>query len=438
MLSILPSTIAFQLQMAILYFFFSSITKVRKNHLLSIIIGIAVFEAAAVINVVFSNTIWINFLVAFLSNLLFAYLCFRIDLHIAAIYAVILLVLYTAVEFATIFSFSSVFGNTRDYNSDLSVLVINGAVCKTLFFLICLILSQLIRNKRTDFRYPMSFYVFPSVTALCLLVFWFICTNPSVSSKERLLLACISIVLFATNFFLFLTYTRHLEKDIEYIRIKSENDELLKEHSYYNILEHQNQELLRYAHDAKNHLSAIRLLNQDPQIDHYLNALSEQLERYANNSHSGNKMLDVIIDKYVTECELQGISFSYDVRTYNLSAVEDIDLVAILGNLLDNAVSAAADSQMKTISLETAIRNSFGVLIITNSCDAPPRYEHNILVTTKDEARLHGFGMKSVRRVLKKYDGEMRWEYSREDRQFVMTVMLDKQGLTAYGTPKKD
>ena len=38
---------------------------------------------------------------------------------------------------------------------------------------------------------------------------------------------------------------------------------------------------------------------------------------------------------------MRNIHFEYDVKLCNLNEVEDIDLVAILGNLIDNAVSAA-------------------------------------------------------------------------------------------------
>lgn len=55
-------------------------------------------------------------------------------------------------------------------------------------------------------------------------------------------------------------------------------------------------------------------------------------------------MLDVMIHKFVVDCSMRNIHFEYDVKLCNLNEVEDIDLVAILGNLIDNAVSAAEES----------------------------------------------------------------------------------------------
>ena len=139
-----------------------------------------------------------------------------------------------------------------------------------------------------------------------------------------------------------------------------------------------------YAHDTKNHLSAIQSLNTDPAIERYIVALLDQLKTYTSNCHSGNMMLDVIINKYVLDCELRNIQFTYYVRSCNLVHVEDIDLVAILGNLMDNALTAAETSVKRFVSLETTIRNGYSVVVISNSCDtAPSNYiqeHHNIIL----------------------------------------------------------
>ena len=84
--------------------------------------------------------------------------------------------------------------------------------------------------------------------------------------------------------------------------MKSELTRLQTEQSYYQILEQQNQQLMMYAHDAKKHLSAIQVLNEDPQISSYVSKLRAQLADYTHNCHSGKKLLDVMIHKYTVDC----------------------------------------------------------------------------------------------------------------------------------------
>ena len=156
----------------------------------------------------------------------------------------------------------------------------------------------------------------------------------------------------------------------------------------------------------------------------YLTALLDQLVSYTKNCHSGNMMLDVMVDKYSMDCERMGIRFDYYVKSCNLKDVADIDLVAVLGNLLDNALAAAGHSEEKTVSLETTIRNGYYVVIISNSCDVPPNAHEGKLLTTKADKKIHGFGLKSVSRTLKKYNGDFRWDYDTMSRTFIVTAMI--------------
>ena len=208
------------------------------------------------------------------------------------------------------------------------------------------------------------------------------------------------------------------------MQIQSELSRLQTEQSYYQILDQQNQQLMIYAHDAKKHLAAIQALNEDPAIGSYVTKLSEQLKDYSKSRNSGNKLLDVMLHKYDIDCKMRDISFEYDVKVCNLSQLEDIDLVAILGNLLDNAVTASEQSSEKYISVATIYRNRYSVIIVSNSCDTPPKLSGHHLISTKSGAGFHGFGMKSVAKSIKKYDGDYEWEYDAERQLFTVTVMI--------------
>ncbi len=181
-----------------------------------------------------------------------------------------------------------------------------------------------------------------------------------------------------------------------------------------------------YAHDAKKHLAAIQALNEDPKISGYVTKLSEQLKDYSRSRTSGNKLLDVMLHKYEIDCKMRGIAFEADVKTCNLSQLEDIDLVAILGNLLDNAVTAAEQSTEKYISLSTVYRNRYSVIIVSNSCDKPPKQSGNRLISTKSSTGLHGFGLKSVEATIHKYDGDYEWDYDTDKRTFTFTAMVSE------------
>lgn len=414
------------IELLIAFSIFSRISKRRFNTAATLFLGAVIFSSGAAINIIFSNTVWINVLYTLVMNFLFAAFCFHFKPATALVYSILMDLLSIIFEFATVFFVSSLIGGEiTEYNSDVGLLAIESGISKTLYFVACVLLLRPTHDRQSGASHiSISFFLYPVSTLMVLLVFWYICAHENLYDSHKILLAQMSLVLLASTVVLYISFQHSIEKDIELALIRSENRMLQTEKNYYDILEHQNRQLMQYAHDAKNHLTAIKNLSTNPRINEYIEKLSDQLGSYASSCHSGNITLDVIINKYVTECSLHGIKFDYEVRTCNLSGVEDIDLVSILGNLMDNALAASERSEDKSLSIETTQRDYYDVVIITNSCDEAPRAYGGKLVTTKDDYRLHGFGLRSVARTLTKYDGDYDWDYIPSEHLFITTVMI--------------
>lgn len=425
MLNPVVSCSVYAVDMIIIYLFFSRIAEKKISTLKCLLFGLILFEVGSALNLTFQNNLLINTLVSITTRIVFGFYCFDIRPFQAVCYSITLVVINFALELVSVLVISTL-TNTEpvDYNTNLALLIVECSTCKILLFLTCLILSHVVVPNARWSKHQLSLLFFPVSASICLAIFWFICLQDSIPPAITYLLAISSIVIFSSTVLLFMTYQHQIEMDSERIRMKSENDRLQTEKSYYKILDQQNQQLMIYAHDAKNHLAAIKNLNTDPQIGSYISKLSEQLAEYTHNCHSGNKLLDVMIHKYSVDCEIRGICFDYDVKLCNLSEVEDIDLVAILGNLIDNAISAAENSEQKRVSLATARRNSYSIIVITNSCDTPPKSNGNHLITSKADQKIHGFGLKSVGKTLKKYQGDFEWEYDDNFHEFTVTVMV--------------
>lgn len=399
----------------------------RKSAEITLLIGFFLFESGAFVNLLFSNTIWINSIYILFITVAFALICFKLKFRAAAIYAVLMSVLLAATEFITIFVVSALTDKgLTDYNSNQSLLLIEVTISKSLYLSACILLVHFLKFKMIE-KFPRNFFIYPISTLIALISLWYICENESLLYSSQILLSVISLVLLSSTLALFIVYRHNVERESKTIRIKSENERLKTEKTYYDILERQNQQLMIYAHDTKKHLAAIQSLNTDPEISEYISKLSDELASYTNNCHSGNKTLDIMINKYSTECEMRGISFEYDVKACNLREVEDIDLVAILGNIMDNALTASEKSSEKKISLDTTWRNSYSVIIVTNSCDNEPNSFDRQLITTKENQKLHGYGLKSVAKTLKKYNGDFNWKYEAENKIFIATVMIGEK-----------
>ncbi len=421
----LAIVITYFVEMMIGYIFFSQIGEKKYKPIICFLVGTGYFELGAFCDIVFSNIIWLNATMFILINFLFAITCFNISVKKSLFFSVVLDIFSTALEFSAIFIISNV-TNTEvtAYVDNLNFFVLDVSVSKILYFITCVILVRFIKKDKQNVRFPIVLYLFPIAVLCALIVFWDICANSNVSEKQQLYLSIVSAVLLSTTIILFINYQHNLEKEAKLIMLEKTIEKEATEQKYYEILEKQNQELMIYAHDTKKHLAAIRELSENKQINDYLSKMNDELREHSKACHSGNHTLDVIINRYQTECNINKISFQYDLKATNLNCVEDYDLVTIIGNVLDNALEAAKTSAHHEISLVTNRRNDFDVVIVTNSCDNPPEKD---LSSTKKNKKLHGYGMKSVAKTLKKYDGDYEWEYDNESHNFITTIMISAE-----------
>lgn len=416
------------IEMLISYSFFSLIGDRKHKIPICLTIGTALFLSGALFDIVLSNVVWFNVLYFFIINFLFSVICYEIKITRCIFYSILLDIFQTSLEFAAIFMIS-IITNTKvtEYVDKLSFFVLDVVISKLLYFMTCLIMARFIKKEKGNIKFPAVLYMYPVVVIATLLIFWSMCTRFELSYNYQLILSGVSFALFASIVVLFISYQQSIEKENLIFALQNQVEKQDMDINYYNILERQNEDLRIYAHDTKNHLNAIHNLNTNPEIDEYLTKMISDLKNYSSICHSGNHMLDVIINKYVTECEMKKLNFSFDVCVTNLNYVKNDDLVTILSNALDNAIEAAELSANKTISIATDHINTYDVITIINSCDSPPKTNGNDLATTKKNSDIHGLGIKSIRKTLKQYGGDYQWEYNENKQEFTLMISLLSQ-----------
>lgn len=402
--------IVYFIEMLISYIFFNHIGCRKKSAALTLAIGTVLFELGAVVGLFNIDSALLNAFFSLSANVVFAIVFFDVKKLQGIFYSFILVVLSSFLELVSIFTIST-FADIYilNYESQPMLLVIEVIISKIIYFLLIGILIKFVHPSpnSTSVRTPSSFYAYPISTFISVIFFWYIAANESISYRGQLTLAAISLLLFMASIFTFFVFQYNAKKDTEILLLQQESEKLKTDTLYYNMLERQNNNLSSYAHDTKNHLATIKALNHDPEIDMYISKMLDRLNEYGSVCHSGNHILDVIVDRYAAECALSNI-------------------VTILNNLFDNAVEAAKKSDNGYVSIVTNYRNNFSIIVITNSCSTQPEFNSSgELKTTKENPKLHGFGIKSVKNALKKYDGDLSLEYERESGEFIATVMLD-------------
>lgn len=187
---------------------------------------------------------------------------------------------------------------------------------------------------------------------------------------------------------------------------------------YYKMLQiqYENQRIL--IHDIKKHLQSIDILNQQKEQDKittYIHQLLLSSDLKEASCLCDHKLLNSILCRYMYQCNDKRISFYTDIRSGSTNFIEDNDLTSLFCNLLDNAMEAAIHLPDAFIELNISKRENTPLIMITliNSCRKNPfSNQSGLLMTSKADKVNHGFGMKSIRKAVKKYNGNIQTYYN--------------------------
>ena len=242
--------------------------------------------------------------------------------------------------------------------------------------------------------------------------------------ENTFMIIAISFLLLV-NIIVYFIYEQSEKNNQKLIELEIVNQKNNIDMQYLNLIEKKNEKMQIMAHDYKNHMIAISNMSDSIEIKEYINDMMGEITKYSQIGKTQNRLLDVILSKYTDICNDNGINFEIEIISDNLKSINDFDMSTLFNNLLDNAVDAASQSLEKFIHLEiTNSLNSYHKIILINSCDTEPESRNNILITTKKNKGIHGFGTKSIDKIVNKYSGETQWNYDRESRQFKLIIVV--------------
>lgn len=404
--------------------FYESIapTKKKLRNFALITVGYMVMCA---INLALDYNFIVNIIVLTSFQFLFSHFLYKLKWVFSLFYSILFTCLVTITELIVLEIDAIISGgSSRDFINDASSYIILIILSKSLLFVLLKMIAFIINKFHSNDKAHIISLIYPFSLLIVITIFGLVSYYGNPSEKLRLLIAISAIILTALVIGTCILQQKQLQNETELVELRAIKQAQETDNKYFEILEHQNNSLMVYAHDTKNHLQAIRNMTDDENIIEYLERLTADLNKYSRQASSGNHNLDIIINKYITECEIKGVEFTCDVRLSNLSGVQMFDLVSILGNLLDNALESAEKSAGKSIYLQTDHRNTYDVILVTNSCDTKPVTQGNALKSSKANKKQHGLGIKSIKSALKNYSGDYNWEYNEQNKEFISTVMI--------------
>lgn len=199
---------------------------------------------------------------------------------------------------------------------------------------------------------------------------------------------------------------------------------LLKEQEQYRLSKENIAIINQKCHDLKHQIRAIRKSDETDKSQ-YLKEVEDSIRIYESIVKTGNEVLDTILTEKSLYCRDRGITVSCVADGSLLSFMQNMDLYSLFGNALDNAIEAVekfSEDEMRQIDVLIHRQQNFLVINVVNPVREPLLFEEGLPITTKADKTIHGFGMRSMKYIVKKYEGFL--NASEEDGCFSLKILI--------------
>jgi len=158
------------------------------------------------------------------------------------------------------------------------------------------------------------------------------------------------------------------------------------------------------------------------EIINYLKKTDERSDETKLQKFCANKTVNNIIFSYYKKARKKGIEMVFDINMKEETNISDVDLVSILGNMLENAINGCENSEGdKKIELAICHKAIKLLIVCKNTCTFDVPFENGMPKRAKGKG--NGVGTKSIKMSAERYFGEAR--YSLENKIFTCAVMLN-------------
>ena len=180
----------------------------------------------------------------------------------------------------------------------------------------------------------------------------------------------------------------------------------------------------------KNHILALKNYDQEQNwsgLHEYLNELSDDMLEYNFHIWTGNHMLDMLLNQKEKDAQNQNTVMQIDTEVFSTLPFTDREIISLFGNLLDNALEACEkiSDKERWIKIKIKKKNLLLYIEIANALEQRPKQIQKKFVSNKKDNGLHGYGMKNIQDIVKKYDGIFQYKVYEDQLIFMISIYTD-------------
>lgn len=200
------------------------------------------------------------------------------------------------------------------------------------------------------------------------------------------------------------------------------------EESRIRDLENYIEEIKRIRHDHRQHLHVLRGFLEAGKTNEmlsYLNEYEQTITQTIKPPLCENHVVDTLCRRYEALALQSNIKVTISISLPQTININSSDLAVIIGNLWENAITAALDAiephrfiqlwiQLQKDKVLIRMENGYGGAILQE--------KESFLSTKESRMREEGFGINSIRSIAKSYGGAADFSYTQD--VFTASILL--------------
>lgn len=271
-------------------------------------------------------------------------------------------------------------------------------------------------------KYLVILSVLPFTTLSMLIIMYqvmFVIDN----TKLKLMFIISSILLIFSNIITFSVINRQNSLAKAEYELKLLKDNIDEQTKHYTELQSSHEEIRQIRHNIKSMcigtIAELKVGKTDNAIEQ-LQSNIDIIEKSSKTIDTGHPSIDSIIENKLIKCDELNITANLSYQYRELITVNEIEIAVIVGNILDNAIEACqkVDCSEKEIWGSIVVDRQNIIINIKNTA-----ISSNNLKTSKIDKKSHGYGLKSISHIAKKYNGYAKFSFN--DNIFTSYVILD-------------
>lgn len=359
-------------------------------------------------------------LLNFVCNLAGIFMITRLYTHIFKINSMVTLLIYfinIGCDTLAIVMFVDNYRERAVHNQVFSLITV-------LLFFICILAAEKIvtSKKMTDVVLPehsLSLMLVPLISILLFGGFLFDKNSLDniVFEMETLCLLLINMVIFYLYNELLKVYTYKIDKLILEQKISvyaNQLDAIVKTENGIRSLQH----------DMKHHIIQLEIMARQsgqPDIEEYLQKMMDFMDNQDDAIHSGNLDIDSVLNYMISKAKrmLKEVNVKVNIPA---SIVSRFNINVIVGNLLENAIDAAENTDNKVLNIDIHYKQGVLYLDISNSYSNKVLKRDDKFLTSKEDSHKHGIGLMNVKKMVEENNGVLNFSY--DENLFRVKLMM--------------